>query len=51
MAFHDDSFQVWESHCLLKSSVPLTKHQSIGNRGNLQINDTDKGAYSHIHPP
>ena len=21
--FHDDSFQVWKSHCLLKSSVPL----------------------------
>ena len=25
-------------------------HQNVANRSDWQINDTDKGAYSHIHP-
>ena len=35
------------------SSFALTAqpHQNIANRSDWQINDTDKRAHSHIHPP
>ena len=35
------------------SSFALTtqSHQNIANRSNKEINDTDKRAYSYIHPP
>ena len=35
------------------SSFTLTaqSRQNIGSRSDQQVNDTDKRAYSHIHPP
>ena len=53
MAFTMIVFRVEKIHCLPKSSIPcLTAqpHQKIANRSDWQINDTDKGAYSYIHP-
>ena len=46
-------FRVEKIHCYLNPQFPcLTAqpHQNIANGSDWQINDTDKRAYSHIHP-
>ena len=53
--FNDDSFQVLKkalpTKILSSSALTAQPHQNIDNRSNVQINDTDKRAYSHIHLP